>query len=44
MSGRIPPEFIDELLARADIVEIIDSRVPLKKAGREYKGLSLIHI
>ena len=38
MSGRIPPEFIDELLARADIVEIIDSRVPLKKAGREYKG------
>ncbi|MGB5308572.1 MAG: DNA primase [Arenicellales bacterium] len=43
MSGRIPPEFIDELLARADIVEIIDSRVPLKKAGREYKGCCPFH-
>ncbi len=43
MGGRIPPEFIDELLARADIVEIIDSRVPLKKAGREYKGCCPFH-
>ena len=43
MSGRIPPEFIDQLLARADIVEIIDSRVPLKKAGREYKGCCPFH-
>jgi DNA primase len=43
MAGRIPPEFIDELLARADIVEIIDSRVPLKKAGREYKGRCPFH-
>ncbi|MEA1889529.1 MAG: DNA primase [Pseudomonadota bacterium] len=43
MSGRIPAEFIDELLARADIVEIIDSRVPLKKAGREYKGCCPFH-
>ncbi len=43
MSGRIPPEFIDELLSRADIVEIIDSRVPLKKAGREYKGCCPFH-
>jgi DNA primase len=43
MGGRIPPEFIDELLARADIVEIIDSRVPLKKAGREYKGRCPFH-
>ena len=43
MNGRIPPEFIDELLARADIVEIIDSRVPLKKAGREYKGCCPFH-
>ncbi len=43
MSGRIPPEFIDELLARVDIVEIIDSRVPLKKAGREYKGCCPFH-
>jgi DNA primase len=43
MSGRIPAEFIDDLLARADIVEIIDSRVPLKKAGREYKGCCPFH-
>ncbi len=43
MSGRIPPDFIDELLSRADIVEIIDSRVPLKKAGREYKGCCPFH-
>ncbi len=43
MGRRIPSEFIDELLARADIVEIIDSRVPLKKAGREYKGCCPFH-
>ena len=43
MNGRIPDEFIDELLTRADIVEIIDSRVPLKKAGREYKGRCPFH-
>ncbi len=29
----IPPDFIDELLARTDIVEIIESRVQLKKTG-----------
>ena len=43
MSGRIPAEFIDDLVNRADIVEIIDSRVPLKKAGREYKGRCPFH-
>ena len=31
--GRIPQSFIDELIARADIVEIIGLRVPLKKAA-----------
>lgn len=36
MAGRIPSSFIDELLARVDIVDVIDSRVPLKKTGREY--------
>jgi DNA primase len=35
MAGRIPSQFIDELLNRVDIVEVIDSRVPLRKAGRE---------
>jgi DNA primase len=43
MAGRIPKAFIDELLARADIVEIIGTRVPLKKAGREYKACCPFH-
>src|ERR1700678_563702 len=43
MAGRIPQAFIDELIARADIVEIIGSRVPLKKAGREYKACCPFH-
>ena len=37
MAGRIPQSFIDDLTARADIVELIGSRVELKKAGREYR-------
>jgi len=41
--GRIPQTFIDELIARADIVEIIGARVPLKKAGREYKACCPFH-
>ncbi|MEQ1531015.1 MAG: DNA primase, partial [Methylococcales bacterium] len=36
MSGRIPREFIDELLVRVDIVDLIDSHVPLKKAGANF--------
>lgn len=43
MAGRIPQSFIDELLNRVDIVEIIDSRVPLKKAGREYHACCPFH-
>lgn len=43
MSGRIPQDFIDELIARADIAEVIGSRVELKKAGREFKGLCPFH-
>ena len=35
--------FIDELVARSDIVEIIGARVPLKKAGREYKACCPFH-
>jgi DNA primase len=41
--GRIPQSFIDELIARADIVEIIGTRVQLKKAGREYKACCPFH-
>lgn len=43
MSGRIPSAFIDELLARVDIVDIIDSRVQLKKAGHEHKACCPFH-
>lgn len=34
MAGRIPQGFVDELLDRVDIIELIDSRVKLKKAAR----------
>lgn len=36
MSGRIPRQFIDDLLVRVDIVDLIDSRVPLKKVGSNF--------
>ncbi len=41
--SRIPQSFIEELIARADIVEVIGSRVPLKKAGREFKACCPFH-
>lgn len=43
MSGRIPQAFIDELVSRADIVDVIGQRVALKKAGREYKANCPFH-
>src|SRR6188508_1129674 len=43
MAGRIPQSFIDELTTRADIVELIGSRVELKKAGREYRACCPFH-
>jgi len=43
MPGRIPQTFIDDLLNRIDIVEVIDARVPLKKAGREYQACCPFH-
>ena len=43
MAGRIPQHFIDELIARTDIVEVIGSRVQLKRAGREYKACCPFH-
>ncbi|QBQ53752.1 DNA primase [Nitrosococcus wardiae] len=43
MGERIPQEFIDELVARTDIVELIDSRIPLRKAGREYVACCPFH-
>ncbi|MGW8247822.1 MAG: DNA primase [Acidiferrobacterales bacterium] len=43
MAGRIPEKFIDDLLARTDIVDVIDKRVPLRKAGKEYKACCPFH-
>ncbi len=43
MAGRIPQQFIDELLNRADIVDVIDSRVALKKKGKEYVACCPFH-
>jgi DNA primase len=43
MAGRIPQAFIDDLIGRADIVEIINARVPLKRAGREYRANCPFH-
>jgi DNA primase len=43
MSGRVPRAFIDDLLNRVDIVEVIDARLPLKKKGREYWACCPFH-
>ena len=41
--ARIPQSFIDELISRVDIVEVIDKRVPLKKQGREFVACCPFH-
>ena len=43
MSGRIPKQFIDDLLLRVDIVDLIDSHVPLKKTGSNYVARCPFH-
>ena len=43
MSGRIPQTFIDELINRVDIVDVIDSRVQLKKSGSNYMACCPFH-
>lgn len=43
MANHIPRSFIDDVLARTDIVELINSRVKLKKAGREYQACCPFH-
>jgi len=43
MGGLIPDSFIEELLGRTDIVEIIERRVPLKRAGREFQACCPFH-
>ncbi len=41
--ARIPDAFIDELLARTDIVEVVAARVPLKRQGKEYAACCPFH-
>lgn len=43
MSGKIPRSFIDDLISRTDIVEVVGRRVALKKAGANFKGLCPFH-
>lgn len=44
MAGRIPQSFINDLLARVDIVDVIDARITLRKAGASrYKALCPFH-
>jgi DNA primase len=43
MPGLIPEHFIDELLARVDIVDVVQQRVPLKRAGREWTACCPFH-
>ena len=43
MAGRIPQSFIDELLARVDVVDVVDSRVKLKKTGKNYSACCPFH-
>ncbi len=43
MAGKIPPEFIDQLLSRVDVVDVINQRVPLQRAGHEYKARCPFH-
>ena len=43
MAGLIPRQFIDDLLSRTDIVELVDSKVPLKKAGKNYQACCPFH-
>jgi DNA primase len=41
--SRIPKQFIDDLLARIDIVDVVDTHVPLKKSGANYTACCPFH-
>ena len=43
MAGRIPEQFIADLLARVDIVELVEGYMPLRKAGKDFQGLCPFH-
>ena len=43
MAGKIPQNFINDLIDRTDIVDIVDSYIPLKKTGKNYKACCPFH-
>ncbi|MDN3637577.1 DNA primase [Simiduia curdlanivorans] len=43
MAGLIPQDFVDDLLDRIDIVSLVDSRVKLKKTGKNYSACCPFH-
>ena len=43
MAGRIPQSFIDTLLDRTDVVEVVDKRIKLKKTGKNYSARCPFH-
>ncbi|NVJ49360.1 MAG: DNA primase [Gammaproteobacteria bacterium] len=43
MAGRIPKSFIDDLINRSDIVEVIERRITLKRAGKNYQACCPFH-
>ncbi len=43
MAGKIPQQFIDDLISRVDIVDIINTRLPLRKAGRDFMACCPFH-
>ncbi|MCB1920275.1 MAG: DNA primase [Candidatus Competibacteraceae bacterium] len=43
MAGRIPQEFLDQLLNRVDLVEVINTRTPLRRAGHDFMACCPFH-
>ncbi len=43
MPGLIPSRFIDDLLSRVDILDVVEPRVKLRKTGKNYSGLCPFH-
>ncbi len=43
MAGLIPQAFIDDLLSRVDIVDVVDKRIKLRKTGKNYSALCPFH-
>ncbi|CBL46338.1 DNA primase [gamma proteobacterium HdN1] len=43
MAGRIPDQFIDDLLSRVDLVALIDRHLPLKRSGRNFTRCCPFH-